>query len=70
MNQLLVIQLISIVNCFTLAISRSLLMVLFDLKKDIFLITLTYMFVVIFSKKEKNKKSNNNSNNLLTFCTV
>lgn len=68
MNQLLVIQLISIVNCFTLAISRSLLMVLFDLKKDIFLITLTYMFVVIFSKKEK--KSNNNSNNLLTFCTV
>lgn len=53
MNQLLVIQLISIVNCFTLAISRSLLMVLFDLKKDIFLITLTYMFVVIFSKKEK-----------------
>lgn len=53
MNQLLVIQLISIVNCFTLAISRSLPMVLFDLKKDIFLIPLTYMFVVIFSKKEK-----------------
>lgn len=55
MSQLLVIQLISIVNCFTLAISRSLRMVLFDLKKDIFLITLTYMFVVIFSKKEKKK---------------
>lgn len=66
MNQLLVIQLISIVNCFTLAISRSLLMVLFDLKKDIFLITLTYMSVVIFSRK----KSSNNNNNLLTFCTV
>lgn len=56
MNQLLVIQLISIINCFTLAISRSLRMVLFDLKKDIFLITLTYMSVVIFSEKKRKEK--------------